>query len=260
MKQNILTSKSSFKLHYKNKAMEKSPHNKQLTCSIPQILTLAIQLLYLKITLEHIYWHQTREMQHFLHTKVSSQILLHTGKGTLELKRSKQNLYRFCTIGTCSGCNEVFGAIADWLPLIKCPACINLCITVIMLHCKYMQLGILLDFLCLRNLLTHYTLLMTDEHDISSFQSTPDSQKIYFILPLLIHWDRTALRVVFLIYDCKYFPLCLWNCALCLAHYQIPPLTSKQCAILNIVLGITFLAKLLLPSLLCSQIIINVPG
>lgn len=86
MKQNILTSKISFKLHYKNKAMGKSPLNKQLTCSIPQILTLAIQLLYLKIILEYIYWHQTREMQHFLHIKVSRQILLHTGKACFNLK------------------------------------------------------------------------------------------------------------------------------------------------------------------------------
>lgn len=128
MKQDILTSKITLKLYNKNKAMEKSPLNKQLTYSMPQILTLAIQLLYLKSTLEYIYWHQPTEIQQFLHIKVNRQkYIIAYRKGMLEVKRSKQKRCRLRTIGTwCSCCNEVFRPIAECMPVIKCPACIQL--------------------------------------------------------------------------------------------------------------------------------------
>lgn len=128
MKQGILTSKISFRLYNKNKTTEKSPLNKQLTYSVPQILTLAIQLLYLETTLEYIYWHQTTAMQQFLHIKVSREKDIITyRKGMLEVKRSKQKRYRLHIIGTWySGCNEVFRPIAECMPVIKCPARIQL--------------------------------------------------------------------------------------------------------------------------------------
>lgn len=94
MKQNILTSKISFKLYYKTKQWK----NHLLTNSwLAVILTLAIHLLYLKITLEYIDWHQTREMQHFLHIK-DRQILLHTGKAHLNLKDQSKTYTAFVQV------------------------------------------------------------------------------------------------------------------------------------------------------------------
>lgn len=91
MKQGILTSKISFRLYNKNKTTEKSPLNKQLTYNVPQILTLAIQLLYLRTTFEYIYWHQTTATQQFLPIKVSrEEDIITYRKGMLEVKRSKQ--------------------------------------------------------------------------------------------------------------------------------------------------------------------------
>lgn len=100
MKQAILTSKISFKLYKK-----KIKSNRKITPYQPADSQCATDLnscqpvSYLKTALEHIHWHQTTEMQHFLHIKVSRQKdTTAYSKGMLGVKRSKQKRYRLCTM------------------------------------------------------------------------------------------------------------------------------------------------------------------